>query len=145
MAQNGRSILGMILKNFIKSLKPRQIQGDLIGTDYFGNKYYEIPANPSIGKRKPSRWFEPHEKDNFEQEMPAEWESWLRGRRDTPPLEEEIMKNVAIMNLKKANAAELERKNQHELHGLLEREKKGLESFPTYKEYSSEPSKPQQS
>lgn len=52
-----------------------------MGEDYFGNKYYEIPANPSIGKRKPSRWFEPSQKDAFDQERTAEWDAWLRGRR----------------------------------------------------------------
>lgn len=30
--------------------------------------------DPRRGKRKPSRWFEPIEKNNFEQELPAEWE-----------------------------------------------------------------------
>lgn len=52
-----------------------------MGEDYFGNKYYEIPKDVSRGKSKTSRWFEPAEKDNHEQEMAAEWESWLRGRR----------------------------------------------------------------
>jgi hypothetical protein len=31
-------------------------------------------ADPRRGKRNPSRWFEPIEKNNFEQELPAEWE-----------------------------------------------------------------------
>lgn len=52
-----------------------------MGEDYFGNKYYEIPANPSIGKRKASRWFEPADKEAFDQERTAEWDAWLRGRR----------------------------------------------------------------
>lgn len=76
-----RSILKMIFTNFINSFKPRQIKGTYIGEDYFGNKYYEIPPNPSIGKRKASRWFEPIHKDDFDQELSAEWEAWLRGRR----------------------------------------------------------------
>jgi len=36
--------------------------------------------------------------------------AWLRGRRETPPTTEEIMKNLAISDLKKQNAAELEAK-----------------------------------
>ena len=54
-----------------------------MGEDYYGNKYFEIAANPSIGKRKPERWFEPsgEDKEIFDQERTAEWESWLRGRR----------------------------------------------------------------
>lgn len=54
-----------------------------MGTDYFGNKYFEIPAQPQIGKRRAERWFEPSEKrdENFDRELTAEWESWLRHRR----------------------------------------------------------------
>lgn len=76
-----RRIVRIIIENFINSLRPRQFKGNLIGEDYFGNKYYEIPPNPSIGKRKASRWFEPKDKDSFDQEITAEWEAWLRGRR----------------------------------------------------------------
>lgn len=76
-----RSIWGMIANNFLRSFKPRQVRGNFMGEDYFGNKYYEIPPNPSVGQRKPSRWFVPVNKDDFEQEKTAEWESWLRGRR----------------------------------------------------------------
>ncbi|KRT81201.1 hypothetical protein AMK59_5907, partial [Oryctes borbonicus] len=98
--QQSRSILAMIFRNFINSLKPRRITGDLKGIDYFGNKYFEIPANPSIGKRQASRWFVPPEKDNFQQELPAEWESWLRHRRKEPPAEKEVMRNYALMQMK---------------------------------------------
>lgn len=86
-----RSILKMIYTNFFNSFRPRQIRGNLMGEDYFGNKYYEIPANPSIGKRKPSRWFEPPRKDDFDQERTAEWDAWLRGRRYV-----QISRNVTL-------------------------------------------------
>lgn len=76
-----RSVLKMLFTNFFNSLKPRQFRGNYVGTDYFGNKYYEIPVNASSARSKPSRWFEPPEADNFQQEMPAEWESWLRGNK----------------------------------------------------------------
>ena len=59
MAKEGRPLIQIIIRNFLNSFRPRQIRGDLKGEDYFGNKYYEIPADPSRGKRKPSRWFEP--------------------------------------------------------------------------------------
>lgn len=56
--------------------------GNLMGEDYFGNKYFEIPANPNIGKRRPERWFEPSgDRDAFDRELTAEWEAWLRHRR----------------------------------------------------------------
>lgn len=76
-----RSIIQMIVSNFLRSFRPRQITGNYMGEDYFGNKYYEIPANPELGKRKPQRWFEPVDKDDFEQERTAEWDAWLRMRR----------------------------------------------------------------
>jgi NADH:ubiquinone oxidoreductase subunit len=144
MTQQGRSILAMILRNFIQSLRPRQIRGDLVGTDYFGNKYYEIPANPQIGKRKPSRWFEPKLKDDFEQELPAEWEAWLRGRRNVPPDEEEVLRNLAIMNQKKENAkANAVTEASGNDQSKLENEVKGMESFPKYSEYEIMPGKGQ--
>lgn len=71
----------ILWQNFINSFRIRQVKGDLKGEDYFGNKFYEIPKDLSKGKTKTSRWFEPVEKDNHEQEMSSEWESWLRGRR----------------------------------------------------------------
>ncbi|XP_056645559.1 NADH dehydrogenase [ubiquinone] 1 alpha subcomplex assembly factor 2 [Diorhabda carinulata] len=131
-----RSIWAMIIRNFINSIKPRQFRGTLVGTDYFGNKYYEIPADPSVGKRRDSRWFTPPKKDDFMQEMPAEWESWLRGRRKHPPTEEEVMKNVAIMEMKKQNAIEVDAKG-----GQMTPLTKGYETFPKRHEYESVPGK----
>lgn len=143
--QQGRSILAMIFRNFIQSLKPRKIRGDLVGTDYFGNRYFEIPANPQIGKRKPSRWFEPKVKEDFDQEIPAEWEAWLRGRRSIPPKEEEVLKNLAIMKQKKENAKEIAlREASASERNILEKEIKGMESFPKYDEYEIMPGKGQE-
>ena len=123
--QPTRSILKTLFKNFINSFKPRQIWGNFKGSDYYGNKYYEIPANPSEGKRKSSRWFVPTNKEDFDQEMPAEWESWLRFRRNEPPTEEELLRNLSIMETKKKNAIEVEKKAGKATPML-----KGMESFP---------------
>lgn len=75
----GRPLFRIIFQNFINSFKPRKWSGTLVGEDYFGNKFYEIP--PKDGNIRRQRWFEPPEKENHEQEMAAEWEAWLRGRR----------------------------------------------------------------
>lgn len=138
-----RSILATIFRNFVNSLRPRQLQGTLVGRDYFGNRYitinyldflivlfnsdryYEIPPNPSLGKRRSNRWFVPVEKENFQQDMPAEWEAWLRGRRNEPPTEEEVMKNLALMQMKKENAVAVEAKA-----GKKTPLQKGMETFP---------------
>lgn len=134
--QQSRSILKMIFTNFINSLKPRQVTGKLQGTDYFGNKYYEIPADPSRGKRRPSRWFVPADKENFEQELSAEWEAWLRGRRKEPPTEEELMKNLSIMDVKKKNAVLVDAKGGTKTPAV-----KGVETFPERPEYEKVPGK----
>lgn len=75
-----RSIWKKIITNFVNSFKPRQLQGNYMGTDLFGNKFFEIPVNSSSSRSRPSRWFEPPVKDDFQSEMSSEWESWLRGR-----------------------------------------------------------------
>ena len=79
------NVLSMIWNNFVKSLKPRQQMGTLIGEDYFGNRYYEIPVQKNSLKRRPERWFEPpgnaDMNDIFDSEITSEWESWLRHRR----------------------------------------------------------------
>jgi len=137
-----RHVWRIVLTNFLNSLRPRQIRGTFMGEDYFGNKYYEIGANPSIGKRRASRWFEPSDKDAFDQELPAEWEAWLRNRRDNVPTDEELMKNLAIMDMKKTNALKLDQKFKKVIDkGDLQKIEKGLSSFPKYDDYELIPGK----
>jgi NADH dehydrogenase [ubiquinone] 1 alpha subcomplex assembly factor 2 len=83
MSGKGRPVFQLAFKQFLKSFRPRQIKGDLKGEDYFGNKFFEIPADPANGRRKNSRWFEPPEVTDLDHghEITGEWESWLRGRR----------------------------------------------------------------
>ncbi|EEZ98642.1 NADH dehydrogenase [ubiquinone] 1 alpha subcomplex assembly factor 2 [Tribolium castaneum] len=133
-----RNVWKAVLTNFINSLRPRQIRGNLVGSDYFGNKFYEIPADPSIGKRKASRWFEPPKKDDFQQEMPAEWEAWLRGRRKEPPTDDEVMRNYALMQTKKKNAIAVDAKG-----GKMTPMEKGMETFPKRPEFEMIPGQKQ--
>ncbi|XP_061402570.1 NADH dehydrogenase [ubiquinone] 1 alpha subcomplex assembly factor 2 [Musca vetustissima] len=137
-----RDIIKIIFQNFFKSFRPRQIRGNLIGEDYFGNKYYEIPADPSIGKRKPSRWFEPADKEAFDNEITAEWEAWLRGRREEPPSREELVRNLQIMDMKKRNAVELEEKyGEKDAKGKLIQPQETYNTFPKYNDYEIIPGK----
>jgi hypothetical protein len=54
--QPSRSVLGMIFRNFINSFKGlSKSRGELVAKDFIGNKYFEIPADPQGGKRKPTR------------------------------------------------------------------------------------------
>ncbi|KAL1490951.1 hypothetical protein ABEB36_011619 [Hypothenemus hampei] len=120
-----RSIWKMILTNFFNSLKPRQFRGNYMGSDPYGNKYFEIPVNASSARSKPARWFEPPVKEDFQSELSPEWESWLRGRRKDIPSDEEVAKNLQIMQLKKRNALEIDLKG-----GLPAPVEKGFESYP---------------
>jgi NADH dehydrogenase [ubiquinone] 1 alpha subcomplex assembly factor 2 len=101
-----RGIFKLIWNNFISSLKPRYFRRKLVGEDYYGTKYYEEEIHNSSRKRPP-RYFVPVNKDDFEQEKPAEWESWLRYRRKDPPTREEIETNYKLAMTKKQNAAKL--------------------------------------
>ncbi|XP_053621274.1 NADH dehydrogenase [ubiquinone] 1 alpha subcomplex assembly factor 2 [Plodia interpunctella] len=130
-----RGVFRIVLQNFINSLKPRQIRGNHIGKDYIGNVYFEIPADPNRGKRKPSRWYDPPKGLDFQDPIPAEWQAWLRMTRKEPPTEEEIAKNLAVAKLKKINAAKIEEKRLAEGGSLPVPPERGPETYPTYPEY----------
>ncbi|KZC10508.1 hypothetical protein WN55_01945 [Dufourea novaeangliae] len=113
MSGKERGVMKLIWKHFVASLKPNFNRPKLIGTDYF---------------------------DDHEQEIPAEWESWLRYRRTEPPTIEEIETNYQIAKLKKENAAKIAAKfanSKSETPQLLNA-KKGQQSFPTYEEYKND-------
>lgn len=138
MAREGRGVIVQIWKNFVASITTKRLPGKEVGRDHFGNKYFEIPADPSRGKRKPRRWFEPRIEENFTAEMPAEWEAWLRGRRTVPPTQEEIAYNQALMESKKQKAALLEgkaaREREQRQHGETPIQQ-SHSSFPSYDDY----------
>lgn len=79
-----RNVFKYVFNNFLNSLRPRRPPAILVGEDYFGNKYYEKPPNPALGKLKPERYYVPpvqHAETPIDSELTAEWDSWLRGRR----------------------------------------------------------------
>jgi len=134
MAQGGRSILATIFKNFVNSLKPRSIKGEVAGKDHLGNTYYYISGTTNQRKQ---RWFTP--KTDFEQEIPAEWESWLRYRRREPPTEEEVLANDALAKIKKVNAAKLDSERKAHVIDNPPQQNVTPGNFPVYKEYESVP------
>lgn len=108
-------VISRFWTNFMNSLKRgRQIDtaSTVVGEDIFGNRYYEIAADPSRGRRRPRRWYtnevtKHHDvrdaayTDGFDSEIPSEWESWLRFRRDAPPTEEMVLQSYALADMKK--------------------------------------------
>ncbi|CAB4066658.1 NDUFAF2 [Lepeophtheirus salmonis] len=130
MANQSRGLFVALFNNFINSFKFRKTvlksATQIKGEDPFGNKYYEIPADPSRGKRRPVRWYTalntPEKSsisstftDGFDSELPAEWESWLRNRRDHPPSAEEVIRSLQMGEMKKMNAAKLEEQRIEQL------------------------------
>ena len=127
-----------------------------MGTDPYGNTYYEIAAQPQLGKRRPTRWYntaETNKKDivardtwaGFDAELPSEWESWLRHRRADPPTEREVIQSLAMSEMKKINAAKLEDQRYKEMKAAgLDPSPPGLQDhektpYPKYAEYEVMP------
>ncbi|GAB6032275.1 Mimitin, mitochondrial [Chamberlinius hualienensis] len=141
-----RGLVVWIWNNFKDSIIKKRPSGDLVGKDHLGTQYFEIPADPQGGKRKPSRWFTPRDKLAFDQSMPPEWEAWLRGRRSDPPTQDEITANMAIAQTKKIKAKELEEQEQHRRLDAVGPKSDNIpptakKDFPSYKEYEIIPGK----
>ncbi|KAL1437779.1 hypothetical protein MTO96_048628 [Rhipicephalus appendiculatus] len=153
MSSPGRGVIVRMWRNFLSSITTKQGPQREVGRDHFGNKYFEIAADPSRGKRKPRRWFEPRAEDNFSADMPPEWEgepssacmfssscrrfflAWLRGRRSCPPTQEEIAHNEQIKKLKQQRAALAERNltEEHQRRGGTQPQLPT--GFPMYDDY----------
>ncbi|KAL7305294.1 hypothetical protein TKK_0002427 [Trichogramma kaykai] len=141
MAGKERRLMHIIFKHFFRSITPKIPKHNLVGEDYMGTKYYEVTNLKESIHKKSNRYFVPKEKNNFEQDLPAEWEAWLRKRRTDPPTEAEVMENYEMILTKRQNAAELEITYQKE-EGLQSHDPnaKPLDqhasiNFPTYDEY----------
>ncbi|CAG0892979.1 unnamed protein product [Cyprideis torosa] len=136
-----RGLFRAIYNNFMKSIRiglgPQK--ENAVGVDDFGNKFYEIPADPSRGKRRPKRWFVPSTPKDLYAEIDPEWESWLRLRRDLPPTPEEIAQNIAVAQMKKINARRLAEERGELAPALtLETEDK-KPAFPVLEDYEIVP------
>ncbi|KAK0161254.1 hypothetical protein PV327_009743 [Microctonus hyperodae] len=132
-----RGVIVQVWRTFVASFKPKRGQQKFVGEDYNGTKYYEDPGAPS----KRGRMFTPVDTEDFTQEMPAEWEAWLRYRRHEPPTNEEIKANYDLMMQKKSNAAQLEIEYAADRKEKYGDETKILEGaskeFPTYDDYKN--------
>ncbi|XP_033115157.1 NADH dehydrogenase [ubiquinone] 1 alpha subcomplex assembly factor 2-like [Anneissia japonica] len=83
--------------NFIRAIfrSSKEVK-KLVGTDYLGNKYYEIPEDAKVlGEKLKQRRFVESNISHYEYKpgmIPYEWEAWIRGNRKDPPTPEEIAK-----------------------------------------------------
>uniref|UniRef100_A0A914WNW5 NADH dehydrogenase [ubiquinone] 1 alpha subcomplex subunit 12 n=1 Tax=Plectus sambesii TaxID=2011161 RepID=A0A914WNW5_9BILA len=83
--------------------------GTLVGTDYFGNRYYEenshfIPRN---------RWVEFSDRvwlDYDASQVPPEWHRWLHHSTDTTPTESPPHKEKWVMLHQENNSLDVEKK-----------------------------------
>lgn len=140
-----KNIIGQIFKNLFKSAK-RAPPVTVVGRDHLGNTYYEQDRG-----KPPSRYYEPPQRnyDLFDRSVPAEWEGWLRFRREAPT-PEEMERNMAMQKQVQAKAREFEEKDEQEREeavaaGLVKAEDKSLSKdkeftpFPTFAEYEKNP------
>lgn len=136
MARKERGVFQIIFKHFWASIKPAP-KPKLVGEDYNGTKYYEAMAKPDGPHRRPHRFFEPLEKEDHTQDIPAVWEAWLRHRRKEAPTVEEVNKNLQNMMNTKANAEKLN-EVQCESKGIqkLPVKEDDVGTFPQYEEYT---------
>ncbi|KAF2346374.1 NADH dehydrogenase [ubiquinone] 1 alpha subcomplex subunit 12 [Trinorchestia longiramus] len=133
-----------VFQNLMKSLSPGYVRassvggGKYIGDDYMGNKYFEKPADPERGRNIATRYFEVADHENYCQEnLPSEWDSWLRHRRRLPPTEEEVQRNLQIALMKKKNADALAMVRGQPV--ASEAPKYVGHNFPVYNEYELNP------
>ncbi|XP_032674616.1 NADH dehydrogenase [ubiquinone] 1 alpha subcomplex assembly factor 2 [Odontomachus brunneus] len=131
-----RGVMKILWNSFISSLKPRFFRRKLIGEDYYGTKYYEEEIRTS-SRKKSARSFEPVNKDDFMQELPAEWESWLRHRRKEPPTREEVEANYRLAMTKKENSAALQEKYSQSKELSTQSTQSTTSSFPVYEDYKN--------
>uniref|UniRef100_A0A2C9LYR3 NADH dehydrogenase [ubiquinone] 1 alpha subcomplex assembly factor 2 n=1 Tax=Biomphalaria glabrata TaxID=6526 RepID=A0A2C9LYR3_BIOGL len=95
------------LKNSLFSVKQKDT---FVGSDKFGNMYFEKLGDEAHNLRA-SRYIKQKDPQNVDiPETPVEWEAWLRGRRKNPPSVEEIESNDIKRIQTKNRAEELERK-----------------------------------
>ena len=95
-------------------MKFLQIQGEILSN--FANALSNLAIDclyffQSRGRRRPRRWYSNIESGHqdfttmnpvgFDAEIPSEWESWLRHRRDDPPTEKQVLQSYALADLKK--------------------------------------------
>jgi NADH:ubiquinone oxidoreductase subunit len=59
------------------------LKGRFIGSDSFGNKYYEEKIRGSSDGRQPRRWII-YKGMNEASKVPPEWHAWLHYRADQP-------------------------------------------------------------
>ncbi|KAH7641315.1 hypothetical protein DERF_001125 [Dermatophagoides farinae] len=106
MSDRGLSPFIKAFVYFVRTLKPSRIIGtpraQFIGSDHLGNKYFEIKNDPNRNS-KTIRYFKSVNIDDWD-ELPPEWNAWLRMRRLDPPTMEESMRNLQrIQKFKKSS------------------------------------------
>lgn len=134
MARPPRNLLRQAFRSFLDSFKPRISKPELMGEDRLGNQYFEAKPTSTSNRVKPHRYYLPASgEEDFHQELPSEWEAWLRGRRKLPPSPQELDKNYAIMLMKKENAKKLEAERKgSKLLDAPTSKPKGFDSYPQY-------------
>lgn len=144
MAARGQGIIARIISNIRSRMNEEQRTGFVIGKDYLGNHYFEQPADPSRGIRKPRRWYKTVDPEAWDKSMPPEWEAWLRYRRDDPPTEQEVIRNLSVSESRRTKADQIKERFASKKTDITEEagEKKIPETkYEKYPEYQTDPDK----
>ena len=112
----------------LRSLRPVR---RLVGTDLYGNKYYETIRKAGAKPRrevitavnlKPERY--------TPDTIPTEWQAWIRGMRDEPPTHEELLMKGKKLDTLQEKVKQIEERDRQ----LQEKEyEEGLVAKPTQK------------
>ncbi|XP_064626769.1 NADH dehydrogenase [ubiquinone] 1 alpha subcomplex assembly factor 2-like [Lineus longissimus] len=137
---------GQFLQRIKKSFVIYRTSEKYVGEDHLGNKYFEIQKDEKSGV-KAKRSYKAHTEDpTAVGDIPTEWDSWLRWRRNDPPMQEEIDKNYAMMMARQARAQEQDMKDKLEAEenyeaGTVHRVEayQDKSKFPTYSDYEQVP------
>jgi NADH:ubiquinone oxidoreductase subunit len=138
--------LSQMWTNLKKSLVIFRSKDQYIGSDEFGNKYFEklYDAKNDI---KAQRRVEPKDPDQFKvPTVPVEWMTWLQGRRSDPPTEQEreankvtTLKTLGRSEKLARHRMEESKKNEMEDTTLLKPQQKSSSQFPVYPGFEIHP------
>jgi len=149
MTANRAGRLSQMWTNLKKSLIIFRSQDTYVGSDEFGNKYFEKTydsKNDIRGRRR----VQPRDPDQYSvPTMPVEWMTWLQGRRADPPTQQERDLNKMNALKTQSHVAELEQQRNNEVNNEVNTSKadiapvqgKSKSSFRVYPGMTTDPEK----
>ncbi|CAD5111606.1 DgyrCDS901 [Dimorphilus gyrociliatus] len=127
------------VNSILRSFKIANRKEILIGSDEFGNKYFEKPTSGDAQFKRVRR-VETFDKDQWSvPKVPTEWMAWLQNKRESAPSDEEILKNQIELAKRLKRSENLQTMRGESIHpdSLTMTENQG--GFPHREEYEINP------